>query len=129
MTKATFKKSRNFISPRDVSVVKIEGKPVEESVLNGIYTFFAVYIAILAFGTILITVFDNLDIQTSFSSVLTCLSNVGPGLGALGPSGSFACLSPVSTLFLSITMLVGRLEIFPILMLFSSRTWKVRKFN
>ena len=129
LTKATFKKSRNFISPRDVSVVKIEGKPVEESVLNGIYTFFAVYMAILAFGTIFLTIFDGLDIQTSFSGVISCLSNIGPGIGVLGPSGSFACLSPVSTLFLSITMLVGRLEIFPILMLFSSRTWKVRKFN
>lgn len=51
------------------------------------------------------------------------------GIGALGPGGTFACLSPVSTLFLGIVMLVGRLEIFPILMLFSRRTWQVRKFN
>ena len=129
LTKATFKKSRNFISPRDVSVVKMEGKAVEESVLNGIYTFFAVYMAILAFGTIFITIFDGIDIQTSFSGVLTCLGNVGPGIGVLGPGGTFACLSPVSTLFLGIVMLVGRLEIFPILMLFSRRTWQVRKFN
>ena len=129
LTKATFKKSRNFISPRDVSVVKMEGKAVDDSVLNGIYTFFTVYIAILAFGTIFITIFDNLDIQTSFSAVLTCLSNIGPGIGVLGPSGTFACLSPISTLFLGIVMLVGRLEIFPILMLFSVRTWRVRKFN
>lgn len=129
LTKATFKKSRNFISPRNVSVVKMEGKTVEENVLNGIYTFFTVYLAILAFGTIFVSIFDNLELTTSFSAVLTCLSNVGPAMGVLGPSGTFACLSPVSTLFLGIVMLIGRLEIFPILMLFSVRTWRVRKFN
>ncbi len=123
------KRSKNYISPRNVSVIKMDGKPIDDNILHGIYVYFVAYIAILAFGTIFITIFDNIDIQTSFSAVLTCLSNVGPAIGILGPADIFAPISPYSTLFLTFVMLVGRLEVFPILMLFSVRTWRVKKFN
>lgn len=130
LTKATFRKSRNFISPRDVSVIKMDGKPLDSGLVHSVYLYFVMFIAILFFGTIFLLIFEPLlDIQTAFSGVLTSISGVGPGLSVFGPAGTFAFLSPYSKLFLSIIMLVGRLEIFPILMLFSRRTWSVKRFN
>lgn len=130
LTKATFRKSRNFISPRDVSVIKMDGKPLDSGLVHSVYLYFVMFIAILFFGTIFLLIFEPLlDVQSAFSGVLTSISGVGPGLGLLGPAGTFAFLSPYSKVFLSIVMLIGRLEIFPILMLFSLRTWSVKRFN
>ena len=130
LTKATFRKSRNFISPRDVSVIKMDGKPLDSGLVHSVYLYFVMFIAILFFGTIFLLIFEPLlNIQTAFSGVLTSISGVGPGLSVFGPAGTFAFLSPYSKVFLSIIMLVGRLEIFPILMLFSRRTWSVKRFN
>ena len=130
LTKATFRKSRNFISPRDVSVIKMDGKPLDSGLVHSVYLYFVMFIAILFFGTIFLLIFEPLlDIQTAFSGVLTSISGVGPGLSVLGPAGTFAFLSPYSKVFLSTVMLIGRLEIFPILMLFSRRTWSVKRFN
>ena len=68
--------------------------------------------------------FDGLDVTISFTAALTCISNVGPGLGLVGPTGNFAVFSPTSKLVLSFAMLLGRLEIYPILILFARSTWK-----
>ena len=69
------------------------------------------------------TILDDVSFSVSFSAALTCLSNVGPGLQEIGPVGSFAEFSPLSKVVLSVTMIAGRLELFPILVLFSRRTW------
>jgi len=108
----------------------MDGKPLDSGLVHSVYLYFVMFIAILFFGTIFLLIFEPLlDIQTAFSGVLTSISGVGPGLSVLGPAGTFAFLSPYSKLFLSIVMLIGRLEIFPILMLFSLRTWSVKRFN
>ena len=81
--------------------------------------------AILAAAVLLICR-DGFSLTTSFTAALACLSNIGPGLDAVGPMGNFAAFSPLSKWILSLTMLVGRLEIFPILTLLSRSTWKKR---
>ena len=81
------------------------------------------YILMLIVGTLLVS-FDGFDTTTNFTAVLSCLSNVGPGLGLVGPMGNFAMYSVFSKIILTAAMLIGRLEIFPILILFSPSLWK-----
>ena len=109
--------------PRAVKVVKLDGKPVDEDTIHTIFVFFFLYFAILAAAVLLICR-DGFSLTTSFTAALACLSNIGPGLDAVGPMGNFAAFSPLNKWLLSLTMLVGRLEIFPILILFFPSTWK-----
>ena len=109
--------------PRAVKVVKLDGKPVEEDTIGTIFVFFFLYFAILAAAVLLICR-DGFSLTTSVTAALACLSNIGPGLDAVGPMGNFAAFSPMSKWVLSLTMLIGRLEIFPILILFFPSTWK-----
>ncbi len=108
--------------PRSVKVVKLDGKPVDEDTLSTVSAFFTLYILILA-GTCFLVCLDGFSLTTSFTASLACLSNVGPGLEAVGPMGNFADLSHLSKLGLSLSMLIGRLEIFPILILLRPSTW------
>ena len=108
--------------PRSVEVVRLEGKVVDENTLRSVLTFIGCYVLILL-GAGLIVSLDDVSFAVSFSAALTCLSNVGPGLQEIGPVGSFAEFSPLSKVVLSVTMIAGRLELFPILVLFSRRTW------
>ena len=109
--------------PRAVKVVKLDGKPVEEDTLNTVFVFFTLYILILA-GACLVVCLDGTTLTTAFSAALACLSNVGPGLEAVGPTSNFSALSGVSKFTLSMAMLIGRLEIFPILILLRPSTWR-----
>ena len=72
---------------------------------------------------VLLVSLDNMDFDSTFSAVLACINNIGPGLGIVGPMGSYAALSPLSKLVLILDMLLGRLEIFPMLMLFAPSVW------
>ena len=112
----------SIIHPRSVEVVKLDGKVVEEKTVRSILTFIGCYIMIILVVTLVVTL-DNLSFGESFSAALTCVSNVGPGIGIVGPAGNFSSLSSLSKLVLSFTMIVGRLEIFPILLLFSPSAW------
>ena len=85
--------------------------------------FFCLFFLLLGGGCLLVCL-DGFDLTTSFTAALTCLSNVGPGLGEVGPMGNFAAFSPLSKVVLSLAMLIGRLEIFPMLILFSPATWR-----
>ncbi len=111
------------INPRRVSSLTFEGKPLEPEVGKGVSAFFIAYIFLLLIGVLLISI-DGKDLITNFTATLACISNVGPGLAIVGPTGNFSSFSSFSKLVLSIIMLSGRLEIFPILILFSPRTWK-----
>lgn len=110
-------------NPRRVEVIRLEGKTVEESTLHSTLVFVGCYFAIILAGTLVVSL-DNYSFATSFSSALTCVSNVGPGLDLVGPSGNFAPLSDLSKGVLSLCMITGRLEILPILMLFSRTAWR-----
>ena len=114
---------RGIVHPRSVYVVKLDGRAVEESTLHSVLVFFAAYM-LIALASFLVVALDNFSLGTTITAVLTCIGNVGPGLEAVGPMGNFSALSGLSKLVLSLCMLMGRLEIMPILVLFSRETWK-----
>ena len=114
---------RHIIHPRSVSVVKVDGKVIEENILHSVTLFTGCYFGIILLGTLVISL-DNFSFATSFTAAMTCVSNVGPGLDLVGPSGNFAAFSHLSKLVLSACMVIGRLEIFPILVLFSRGAWR-----
>ena len=114
---------RRMSRPRTVNRVMVNGKAVDDETLRGSLIFFFLYILMLIVGTLLVS-FDGFDTTTNFTAVLSCLSNIGPGLGLVGPMGNFAIYSVFSKIVLTAAMLIGRLEIFPILILFSPSLWK-----
>lgn len=114
---------RQMIRPRNVSQVQLDGRKVDAGAVKAVSTFFVLYIFLLLFFTFIVS-FDNYDIGTNFTATLSCISNVGPGMSLVGPTGNFDIFSGFSKLALSLAMLFGRLEIFPILVLFSRRTWR-----
>lgn len=110
--------------PRAVMSVKLEGKTVDHETVRGTTSFIIMYAALFIASTFFVTALDGCDLVTGFTSVAATLNNVGPGLGEVGPSGNFAGFSVISKLILCFDMLAGRLEIFPILILFTPSTWK-----
>ncbi|MDO4466548.1 MAG: TrkH family potassium uptake protein [Bacillota bacterium] len=120
--KSGISECKKALHPHAVTTVQFEGKNVEKNTISSIHNYFALYILIFAISLILIS-FNNLDFASSFSAVSTCLNNVGPGLGVVGPVDNFASLADFSKIILSFDMLAGRLEIFPILLLFSKQLW------
>jgi len=112
-----------IIHPRSVEVVTLDGEVVEKETLHSILTFVGCYLLIIL-GAGLIISLDNNPFEVSFASALTAISNVGPALGIAGPAGNFSSFSHLSKWVMSITMIIGRLEIFPILVLFSRYTWQ-----
>ena len=114
---------RHIIHPRSVNIIKLDGHRVDEGVIRGVAGFIIVYLFLL-FGSFLLISIDNHDFTTSISSVLTCLGNVGPGLSKVGPVENYSFYSDFSKLVLCFNMLLGRLEIFPIIMLLSPSIWR-----
>lgn len=114
---------RRQLKPHSVRVERLEGKPISDSVMHSTLVFFACYFFLLVFALVLLSL-DGFDFTTNFTAVISCLSNIGPGLGMVGPAGNFAAYSSFSKLVCSFCMLLGRLEIFPIIMLFSPAVWK-----
>ncbi|MCI5939598.1 MAG: TrkH family potassium uptake protein [Acholeplasmataceae bacterium] len=123
--KSTLRKIKNMVSPRKVEIIKVDGKPLNESVIDSVQSYIVVYIIIFLLCSLLISI-DNFDLVSNLTASLTCLSNVGPGLGIVGPHGSFADFSWFSKFVLSLEMIAGRLELFPLLILFSPRAWTRR---
>ena len=114
---------RKMLHPRKVEVVRNNGVTVDENILDNTNAYLAAYVLIL-FGVFLVISLDGFSIGTNFSAVLCTFNNIGPGLEAVGPTCNFSAFSNLSKLVLSFAMLAGRLEIFPILVLFSRDTWK-----
>jgi len=123
LAKAVRRAMGRMIHPRMMQSIKLEGKPVHDDLPQGALAFLAAYIAVAALGLLAVSL-DNFDLATSFSAVLSCVSNIGPGFGRIGPMGNFAPFSEASKLVLSVIMIAGRLEIFPVMLLFSRRMWK-----
>lgn len=114
---------RGMIHPRTVKNVKLEGRTVDKATLDSVTVFFSAYILILLISTLIVAI-DGFDMVTTSTAVLTCIGNVGPGLAMVGPVGNFSEFSILSKLVLCFDMLAGRLELFPMLILFTPRTWK-----
>lgn len=114
---------KRMLHPKQVKKITLDGRVVEHEVVRGINAYFVAYILIFIVSMLIIS-FDCADLTTNFTSVAATLNNIGPGLGKVGPSGNFADFSVLSKFTHIFDMLAGRLEVFPMLMLFVPRTWK-----
>ena len=112
-----------MLNPRRTVSVRMSGHSVDATTIRCTLVFFAVYIGITFLSTLLISL-DGFDLETNFSAVAACISNIGPGIGLVGPMGNYEMFSDFSKLLLSFDMLVGRLEIYPMLLLFLPSTWR-----
>ena len=113
---------KRMIHPRSVRSVRFEDKQLEENTLNSVGMYFAIYMICLLAIFLLLSL-EPFDFETNFSAAVSCFNNVGPAFGAAGPMSSYAAYSPLSKLALSFAMLLGRLEIFPLIIALSPSTW------
>ena len=123
LVKSGIREIRHTVHPRSVNTIKMDGRTVSDSVLNGVQSFFFMYILVLIVSVLLIS-FDGYDLETNLTAVLSALSNIGPGFNLVGPTRNFSIFSDFSTFVLSMDMLIGRLEIFPMLMLAAPSAWR-----
>ena len=123
LLKTVKKELIQLLHPRSVRRIQIDGKAIEHEVVRSTNVYMGVYIFIFAFSMLLIAL-NNFDLITNFSAVAATLNNIGPGLSLVGPSGNFSMFSDFSKLVLIFDMLAGRLELFPLLLLFVPNTWK-----
>ena len=114
------------LHPNSVRMVHLNGEPVSLEVLHGVGSYMAAY-WLLAGASFILVCLDGFSIETGVSAVLACFNNIGPALDAAGPMANYGAFSDASKLVLTADMLLGRLEIFPILALFSRRTWRVHR--
>lgn len=127
--KSAVAKVKKLVRPRKVEVVYMDSKPLSEATVDSVMGYFVVYVLVFIVCTVLISIYNpnmpNIDLETTITSSLTCLNNVGPGLGSIvGPAGNFSSYSNFSKLVLTLEMIAGRLELFPILLLFSPNMWR-----
>ncbi len=113
----------NILHPHKVQVIRVNQKAVSERTVSGVGAYLAAYVIILILSTLLLAI-DGHSFETNFSASLSCLNNIGPGLDAAGPTCNYAFFSPLSKIVLILNMLAGRLEIFPILVLFNFHAWR-----
>ncbi len=127
LIKSGLRDIKKAINPRSIETVKVDRRTVEEPVVKSVSVFFATYIIIAAISMFFVAI-DGRDFTTTSTAVIACIGNIGPGLGAVGPYGNYADFSVLSKLVLSFDMLAGRLELIPMLMLFSPYAWS-RKYS
>ncbi len=117
---------RRVVHPRWVASVQMEGKKVDEQTLDGVSAYFVLYMLCIV-AVFLFLSFEPTNTETDLTAAVSCFNNVGPGFGDVGPAGSYAGYSAASKLVLSLAMLLGRLEIYPLLVVFSPSTWKTKR--
>lgn len=117
---------KHMIHPRSTESVRFEGKKTDNDMMTGVLIYFAIYFICFT-GILFIVLFEPFDFETNISAVAACFNNVGPGLSLVGPMGNYGIFSSVSKFALSFAMLLGRLEIFPMLILFAPSVWKKRR--
>ncbi|MCR5636287.1 MAG: TrkH family potassium uptake protein [Clostridiales bacterium] len=116
---------KKLIHPNIIKTVRLEYKPVEESTLSGVTSYFAIYILCIAIVFLILSL-EPFNMETNFSATIACFNNVGPGLAGVGPTSNYADYSNLSKVVLSLAMLLGRLEIFPIVIALNPFIWKKR---
>ena len=116
----------SYIHPKSVKLIRLDQKPLEHSLTRSVAIFMLTYTLIFVLSMVVLA-FDNKDMITNFTAVTATLNNIGPGLGDVGPMGSFAVFNPVCKLVLAFCMLAGRLELYPMLIIFSPQLWKIRR--
>ena len=125
IVKSIRREVRKMLHPNAVTIIKVNGKKIGQDTLKNVNLYLTCYIIIMIVSILLVSI-DNFDFATTFSGVLTTMSNVGPGISKVGPVMNFQPFSAVSKLVFCIDMLIGRLEIFPYLLLLSPELWRRR---
>lgn len=121
--KTVSKEMSSMIHPRSVKILKMEGKNIEHSVLRSVNTYVMTYALVFVLSALVVSL-DKFDLVSTFTAVAATFNNIGPGLELVGPASNFSAFSPLSKYVLMFDMLAGRLELFPMLLLFSLRTWR-----
>ena len=125
LIKSIRREFKKMLHPRSVGAVRFEGKKLDDRTLHSVNNYLAIYAACLVVVVLLLG-FEPLGFETNVTAAVTCFNNVGPGFAAIGPMENFSCYSEFSKVLLSVAMLMGRLEIYPILFLFSPSVWSRR---
>lgn len=120
--KTVARELKRLVHPRSVGVVRLEGKRVEEETVHSTAAYFILYMALIGVVFFLLS-FEPFSLETNLTATITCLNNVGPGLGDVGPMGGFGAYSDGAKVLLSVTMLLGRLEIYPLVLTLLPATW------
>ena len=123
LTKATAQEIRRLLHPRSVKVLTMDGKPIGRETIQGVQGYMMVYFFVTVISMLLVSL-DNFDLTTTITAVEATLNNIGPGLNLVGPAENFALFSPMSKIVLTLDMLLGRLELFPVLILLMPSTWR-----
>lgn len=123
LMKSSFCEVRRLQHPRSISKVRLEGKVVDEQTVRYAHAFYLLYMLIILLSVLILT-FDGLDLTTNLTGTIACISNIGPGLSLVGPMGNYSVFSWFSKIVLILDMLIGRLEIYPILLLCTPSVWK-----
>lgn len=123
LAKEIRKEFKLIVHPHTVHSIKVDGKTISHSTLRSVSVYLMIYVAIITFSTIIIA-FDGYDFTTNFSAVLTTVNNVGPGFGVVGSTGNYSSFSILSKIIFCFDMLAGRLELYPLLLLFAPSAWK-----
>lgn len=121
--KTVFKEFGSYVHPKSIKKIQLDGKPIEHDVIRSTNVYFMTYLVLFALLLFLVSL-EGQDLVTTVTAVTAAFNNVGPGLGAVGPMYSFAGLTDFSKWVLTFAMLAGRLELFPMLMLFHPTLWK-----
>ncbi len=113
---------KKLINPNSVQILSLDGKKIDESTANGVTSYFSIYMVLLAVILMLIS-FDGFDLMTNFSASVACFNNIGPGFSLVGPMSNYSCYSDFSKIVLSFAMLLGRLEIYPLVLALTPTFW------
>jgi len=129
LTKAASADLRRIVHPRGIFITRFGKETVSDSVMESIQTFFVFYMMLFMTGTLLLGLIESnletgVDLVTSASAAASALGNIGPGLGAVGPTGNYLAVPDTAKWLLSFLMIAGRLEIFPVVLLFTRNLWK-----
>ena len=120
IVKTGIRELKYIVSPRAVATVKMDGKPVEKDVVRGASNYMILFVMLMSVSVLLVTL-DKFSIEESLSAVITCMNNIGFGVGRFGTAGNLGGLNAFSKIILCFDMLLGRLEIYPLIMLFASK--------
>jgi trk system potassium uptake protein TrkH len=121
--KTMIRELRKILRPRSVNIIKLNGETVDTRTCHAATGYLAIYVTIIVVTTLLISV-DNFGLETNLTATLACINNIGPGLGEVGPMGNFSEFSYFSKILLTLNMLIGRLEIMPMIIFLSPFAWK-----
>ena len=124
MFKTVYREIRKYLHPRAVTNVTMDGKTLDRSTLHSVSVYLSTYMLLFALSVMAITLFETLDLETVFTSVACTFNNIGPGLSKVGPTCNFGMMHPVTKYILMFDMLAGRLELYPMLILFTPAVWK-----